>query len=81
MSSPPDFEIVHFVSRIERIASGSGVRDRGRLNELYGRGHWIKRKALAIVRFGDGRIRRAEVHWYEAHGIGKKNFKIKRTID
>jgi hypothetical protein len=49
--------------------------------EQYGRGDWVKRKGIATVRAPDGRIRKAEVHWYEAHGIGKKNFKIKRYVD
>jgi hypothetical protein len=80
VSSPGRFEVVHFLSAAERIASGPTLRARRWLNQRYGRGDWVKRKALAPVRFDDGTIRRAEVHWYEAHGIGKKNFKIKRTI-
>jgi hypothetical protein len=72
-----DFEIVGELTAIITIASGTGVRDRARLRKFYGRGRWRKRKGIARVRLPDRRIRLAEVHWYEAHGIGKKEFKIK----
>ena len=76
-----DFEIVSEISRIETIASGVGVRARARLRKWYGKGRWRKVKGIASVRLVSGRIRLAEVHWYEAHGIGKKKIKIKRYLD
>lgn len=72
-----DFEIVSEITDIETIASGRGVRDRARLQKQYGRGRWRKLKGVACVRLVDGTLRLAEVHWYEAHGIGKKEFKLK----
>ena len=72
-----DFEIVGEVSQIETIASGRGVRDRMRLRKLYGGTRWRKLKGIAQVRLRSGRICLAEVHWYEAHGIGKREFKLK----
>lgn len=72
-----DFEIIGELTEVVTIASGTGVRDRARLKRVYGPGRWRKRKGIASVRLPDGRIRLAEVHWYEAHGIGKKEFKLK----
>ena len=72
-----DFEIVSEITDIETIAVGTGVRDRARLRKQYGRGRWRKLKGVARVRLKSGRIRLAEVHWYEAHSIGKREFKLK----
>ena len=72
-----DFEIVSEISEIETIATGSGVRDRARLRKQYGRGRWRKLKGVAKVRLLSGRIRLAELHWYGAHGIGKRELKLK----
>ena len=72
-----DFEIVSEISDIETIAIGTGIRDRARLRKQYGRGRWRKLKGIAKVRLLSGRIRLAELHWYEAHGIGKREFKLK----
>ena len=72
-----DFEIVSEITDIETIAAGTGVRDRARLRKQYGRGRWRKLKGVARVRLKSGRIRLAEVHWYEARGIGKREFKLK----
>ena len=72
-----DFEIVSEITDIETIAVGNGVRDRARLRKQHGRGRWRKLKGIASVRLVSGRIRLAEVHWYEAHGIGKREFKLK----
>jgi len=72
-----EFEIVGEVSEIQIIASGPSVRDRARLRKQYGKGRWRKLKGIANVRLVSGRIRLAEIHWYEAHGIGKREFKIK----
>jgi len=65
---------------VETIASGSGIREIARLRKHYGRGRWRKRKGNAEVRLGNGAIVRAELHWYEATGIGKREFKIKRLF-
>lgn len=72
-----DFEIVSEITDIETIAAGTGVRDRARLRKLYSKGRWRKLKGVAKVRLLSGRIRLAEIHWYEAHGIGKREFKLK----
>jgi hypothetical protein len=72
-----DFEIVGEITQIETIARGSGVRDRARLRRQYGQGRWRKLKGIANVRLIDGSIRLAEIHWYEAHSIGKREFKLK----
>ena len=72
-----DFEIIGEVTNVVTIASGRGVRDRARLRRQYGRGRWRKLKGVANVRLIDGTIRLAEIHWYEAHGIGKREFKLK----
>ncbi len=76
-----DFEIVSDITEIETIAVGSGIRDRTRLQRIYGRGRWRKLKGIAQVRLPNGMIRLAEIHWYEAHGIGSKEFKIKLFLD
>ncbi len=75
------FEILSGLSSIETIASDRGIRDLNRLIKVHGEGHWRKLKGVAMVRLPSGRIRRAELHWYEAHGIGKRDFKIKRYLD
>ena len=72
-----DFEIVGDVREVEVIASGRGVRERARLNKKHGKGRWRKLKGVARVRLIDGEIRLAQLHWYGAHGIGKKEFKLK----
>ncbi len=72
-----DFEIVGEITNVETFAAGVGVRDRKRLWKMDGRGRWLKRKGIAPVRLRSGRIRLAEIHWYEAHGIGKREFKLK----
>jgi hypothetical protein len=76
-----DFEILTEIVGIETIAIGTGIRDLRRLVKSYGDGRWRKLKGVATVRVQSGRVRRAELHWYEAHGIGKKDFKIKRYVD
>ena len=78
---PTDFEIVGEITRAETIAVGSSIREIRRLRKRYGPGRWRKRKGIARVRLSDGSVRVAEVHWYEAHGIGRRQFKIKRYID
>ena len=73
----PEFEILSEISGVDTITAGRGVRERKRLWRRYGRGRWCKRKGFATVRLADGTIGKAEIHWYEATGIGKKEFKIK----
>lgn len=72
-----DFEIVGGISGIETIVVGADVRGRARLRKQYSRGRWRKLKGVASVRLTDGAVRLAEVHWYEAHGIGEREFKLK----
>ncbi len=76
-----DFDILGEVGEIEIIAVGSRIRDRDRLQKLYGKGNWRKMKGVALIRLRSDRVRKAELHWYEAHGIGKKEFKRKRYLD
>ena len=81
MSSSPHFEILGEVQGIETIAVGGAIRDLSRLRKQYGPGNWRKLKGTAMVRLFDGTIRNAEIHWYEAHGIGKRKLKIKSFLD
>jgi len=76
-----DFDIVGKIRDVETIASGSGIREVARLRKFYGKGRWRKRKGIAEIRLADGTLRLAELHWYEASGIGKREFKIKRYLD
>ena len=76
-----DFELVGSLADIETIAAGRGIRDLARLRRLYGKGYWRKIKGTARIKLPNGKIRLAEIHWYEAHGIGKKELKRKRYLD
>lgn len=76
-----DFEIISDIESSETFSTGKGIRELSRLQRIYGKGKWRKRKGIADVKLSDGSIVRAELHWYEATGIGKKEFKIKRYID
>jgi len=76
-----DFEIVGELTDVETIASGRRIRELQRLQRLYGKGFWRKMKGIALIRLRNGRTRLAELHWYEAHGIGKKEFKRKAYLD
>jgi len=75
------FEIVGEITDIETIATGSGIRILPLLRKRYGPGRWRKLKGVATVRLYDGAIHLAEVHWFEAHGIGKRKMRIKRFLD
>jgi hypothetical protein len=75
------FEVVGQITGVEVIAGGRRIRDLERLVKLYGPGRWRKMKGQALIRLPNGRVRRAELHWYEAHGIGKKELKRKRYLD
>lgn len=74
------FKIVGPISGTEAIAIGTAVRERKRLWKAYGKGRWRKLKGIAEVELLDGTICHAEIHWYEAHGIGAKEHKIKRIV-
>lgn len=74
------FEVIGEITGIETIAQGRGIRERARLVKLYGRGRWRKRKGIADIRLSTGTLSQAELHWYEASGIGKFEFKIKRLL-
>jgi hypothetical protein len=75
------FDIIGEITDIETIAVGSRIRDIKRLREQYGKGRWRKLKGIARIRLRSGRVRLAELHWYEAHSIGKKEIKRKRYLD
>jgi hypothetical protein len=75
------FEILGSIECVETFASGRGIRELPRLQKVYGKGLWRKRKGIARVKLVDGTILLVELHWYEASGIGKKEFKIKRYLE
>ena len=76
-----NFEIVGEITVVETISAGTGIRDIKRLRKNYRKGRWRKMKGIARVRLDNGRVRLAELHWYEAHGIGKKEIKRKCYLD
>ncbi|HEX6899987.1 MAG TPA: hypothetical protein VF789_09755 [Thermoanaerobaculia bacterium] len=75
------FEIVGEITDVETIAVSGGIRDLNRLRRAYGLFRWRKRKGVALVRLEDGTVVRAELHWYEATGLGKRELKIKRWLE
>ena len=75
------FELVGAIHEAETIAIGQSIRDLRRLRKRYGAGRWRKRKGWATVLLADGTIHRAELHWYEAHGIGRSEMKVKRLLN
>ena len=75
------FKIIGRVSDVQTIASGSSLREARRLRKLYGGRRWRKLKGIARIELPDGTICMAELHWYEAHGLGSKEFKIKRILE
>ncbi len=75
------FEIIGEIEKIEEIAVGGRIRDVMRIQKQFGSGRWRKLKGFAMVRLQSGKIRKAELHWYEAHGIGRKKMKIKSFLD
>lgn len=74
------FKVVGKLLGIETIAAGHGIKNLNRLNKLYGETNWRKLKGICQVKLEDGTVLEAEVHWYEGHGIGKKEMKIKRYL-
>ena len=75
------FRILGAIAAIETIAAGSGIREIARLRKRYGRGRWRKRKGVARVELQDGTVRSVELHWYEATGVGRRGYKLKRYLD
>ena len=75
------FEVVGEIEQVETIAAGPGVKIRAFLRRTFGRGRWRKRKGIGTVQLPNGALRRVERHWYEAHGIGKRDMKIKNYLD
>ena len=75
------FELVGSITNVEVIAAGPGIRVRSYLNKSYGRARWRKMKGTATVQLPNGALRHVELHWYEAHGIGKRDLKIKHYLD
>lgn len=76
-----EVEVISPITSTEVIAVGSAIRDLTRLRKLYGQGRWRKLKGIVTVRLPDGTVCRAEVHWYEAHGIGRKEVKVKHIYE
>ena len=76
-----EIELISAISDVEIIAVGNSIRGLARLRKIYGAGRWRKLKGIAHVRLPDGAIATAEVHWYEAHRIGKREIKVKRILD
>ncbi|NOY42320.1 MAG: hypothetical protein GXP26_10855 [Planctomycetes bacterium] len=75
------FEIISEIEHVRIVAKGRGVRSRKILSKKYGSGRWRKMKGTAEVRLETGQSRYVEIHWYECHGIGKQDFKIKKFLD
>ena len=75
------FEVVGAIEQIETIAAGPSVKVRSFLRKAYGRGRWRKRKGIGTVWLPNGKFRRVELHWYEAHGIGRRDLKIKKYLE
>ena len=75
-----EFDILGDIRDIETIATGGSVYIRRYLERTYGKGRWRKRKGKATVQLADGTVCEAEVHWFEAHGVGRKDLKVKRVF-
>ena len=76
-----EFEILGEIADVEKIAVKTSIRDLPRLRKMYGKGRWRKLKGTARIQLSNGKIRTAELHWYEAHGIGKREIRWKRYLD
>jgi hypothetical protein len=74
------FDVIGEIANIETIAQGKGICERARLVKIYGRGRWRKRKGTAQIKLASGQVVKAELHWYEAHGIGRRELKIKQLL-
>ena len=76
-----DFQLLGDVKDIEPIAVNLSIRERKNLKARFGGRRWRKLKGVGLVRFPNGEVRRAELHWYEAHGVGRRKMKVKRVVD
>ncbi|MEC4804316.1 MAG: hypothetical protein SAJ12_18080 [Jaaginema sp. PMC 1079.18] len=76
-----NFDILGEINDIETIAVNRSIRELERLQKTYGSGRWRKLKGIATIQLEDGTVCEAEIHWYEAHGIGRKEFKIKYLLE
>jgi hypothetical protein len=74
------FKLLGPITQIETFAIGSRIREVARLRKFYSKGQWRKRKGIGKVRLSDGSVHLAEIHWYEATGVGRKEYKIKRVL-
>lgn len=81
LQMPEKFKVIGSISNVETFAVSHSIRDLTRLNRMYGRGRWRKRKGVATIELSNGNIRLAELHWYEAHSIGKREMRRKRFLD
>jgi hypothetical protein len=75
------FKLRSEITDVQVITAGAGVRVRAKLKKVYGAGRWRKLKGTAMVELPDGEVARAELHWYEAHGIGRRDMKVKRLLE
>ena len=75
------FDVVGQITGVEVVASGSAIRVLRTLRKVYGRGRWRKLKGVATILLPNGALRKVELHWYEAHGIGRRDLKIKRYLE
>lgn len=75
------FIIIGQISNRQTIASGNSIRELDRLQNSYGNGRWRKHKGEATVQLRNGKMEKVELHWYEAHGVGRVEEKIKRRLD
>ena len=78
---PLHFEVISEIEDVETLATGGRIREIMRLRRQFGAGRWRKMKGVATIRLENGSVRSAELHWYEAHGVGKRKLKIKRLLD
>jgi len=76
-----EFDVIGEITGTQTVATGSGIRELGRLRKRYGRGRWRKRKGVAHVQLSEGTVTMAEIHWYEATGLGRFEYKIKRYLE
>jgi hypothetical protein len=76
-----DFQLRGEISYVETIAVGKSIRALAKLQKAHGKGRWRKLKGTAVVELPNGRVVRAELHWYEAHGIGRREMKLKALLE
>ncbi|NTU62301.1 MAG: hypothetical protein HGB05_02600 [Chloroflexi bacterium] len=74
------FKVISEITNIEIIAAGTSIREIERLRRQYGSGRWRKLKGIALIQLRNGQVKVAELHWYEAHGVGRKEIKRKRYL-